>query len=103
MDMPAPVARVWLRKMVAILDRIGPEKISDEDREEIELALAAYEPDAMAVPVGVDDDMGGGVPAEKIPLALMQMSLARERLLKGGDEAQAEAIGRKMDELRERL
>jgi len=65
---------------------------------EIEAATAPASPSLLGDTVG-----GGGDTLGKVPLAVQQLALSRQRAIEAGDTALAAELGKKMDELLEKI
>lgn len=68
-----------------------------EKQEEIEAETST------AKPFGAGAEGGGGTDLGKLPLALQQLGLARQRAVDVGDTALAESLGNTMDELTKKI
>ncbi|MBE7465457.1 MAG: hypothetical protein HS116_18420 [Planctomycetes bacterium] len=93
-----------LRKAIeTVLPSLDTEMRKRLDQELDALLEAELRPGAILDRAPKEDDEGdggdSGLKADKVPLSLQQLALARERAKKLGDEASAKAIGVKMAEL----
>ena len=89
---------------VTALSGAGFDLFSDPQIQNTLLAAGGLPvPEEGAGEVDDDEDAGDGLDPAKIPLALQQMALARERLLSQGDAAGAAQIGAVMDDMTARL
>ena len=109
MSMPPELYRLVLDRLFNTLSDVGGMDVTPEETADIIAAIAAFDQsagitDLIGGPPDIDGDTGEPIiDTSKIPLQLQQLGLARERTLKAGDDARAEAIGKKIDALLAKL
>jgi len=112
-NLPDAMIREIAKTKIKILGKIvqlDPEVVAQAFQEIDDMELDDLDAIAQGLPPQIQDDGEDGsddevsdLPAEKIPLALQQIALARERAIKANDAALAAALGAKIDELTDRL